>query len=189
MNPSAARPSEDSASRFESEAMPHMADIFRAAARVLGDRGRAEDVTQEVFLQAWRSFERFETGTNCRAWLFKILFHAISHHRRKWFRFTFVKEPESVLESHAAYTPPIPDRVTDEEILAALDRLSADFRAVILLVDIEEFSYKEAAEILDVPIGTVMSRLNRGRRQLRGQLAGVAESYGYPNASVEGQRA
>ncbi|MBL8232436.1 MAG: sigma-70 family RNA polymerase sigma factor [Bryobacterales bacterium] len=181
--------STDPVSLFDTEAMPHMGDIFRTAVRILGDRGRAEDVTQEVFLQAWKSFERFEPGTNCRAWLFKILFHSISHYRRKWFRFSFVKESESLIESCVAYTPPIPDRLTDEEILAALDRLSPDFRAVVLLVDIEEFSYKEAAGILTIPIGTVMSRLNRGRRQLREQLLGVAESYGFSKAAVEGQRA
>lgn len=178
----------DLAGRFENEAMPHMNDIFRAALRVMGDRGRAEDVTQETFLQAWKSFSKFEAGTNCRAWLFKILFHSVSHHRRKWYRFSFVKEPEEILESCIAFTPPIPDHLTDEEILAALNKLSPDFRAVVLLVDIEEFAYKEAAEILDVPIGTVMSRLSRGRKQLREQLSTLAASYGF-SVAVEGQRA
>src|SRR5271165_5924590 len=70
------------AERFEAEAMPHLNDIFRTAARILGDSARAEDVTQEVYLQAWKSFHRFEAGTNCRAWLFKILFHCVNHHRR-----------------------------------------------------------------------------------------------------------
>lgn len=181
--------SPSAAALFEAEAMPHMNDIFRAATRVLGDRGRAEDVTQEVFLQAWKSFDRFEPGTNCRAWLFKILFHSISHYRRKWFRFSFVKDSEDLIESCVTYTPPIPEHLTDEEILAALDKLSPDFRSVILLVDIEEFAYKEAAGILDVPIGTVMSRLSRARRQLRELLLGVAGSYGFPNSAVEGQRA
>ena len=179
----------DLTSRFEAEAMPHVNDIFRAASRILGDRGRAEDVAQEVFLQAWKSFSRFEPGTNCRAWLFKILFHSISHYRRKWFRFSFVKESEELIESRLTYTPPIPQHVTDEEILAALDRLSPDYRAVILLVDIEEFPYKEAAGILDIPIGTVMSRLSRGRKNLREQLKGVAASYGFARVAVEGRGA
>lgn len=176
-------------SRFEAEAVPHMGDIFRSAVRILGDRGRAEDVTQEVYLQAWKSFSRFETGTNCRAWLFKILFHTVSHYRRKWFRFSFVKEPEELLENCLAYTPPVPTSLTDEEILGALDRLSVDYRAVILLVDLEEFSYKEAAGILEVPIGTVMSRLSRARSQLREQLRAVASSYGFSRTAAEGQRA
>ena len=85
--------------RFEAEALPHLNDIFRTAARVLGGRGRAEDVSQEVFLQAWKSFHRFETGTNCRAWLYKILFHCVNHHRRKWFRFPMLKEAEEFLET------------------------------------------------------------------------------------------
>jgi RNA polymerase sigma-70 factor (ECF subfamily) len=164
--------------RFETEAMPHLNDIFRTATRILGERGRAEDVAQEVYLQAWKSFDRFETGTNCRAWLFKILFHCINHHRRKWFRFPLLKETEEFIEANLTYTEPIPDQLKDEEILAALDRVPADFRSVVLLVDVEEFAYKEAADILGVPIGTVMSRLSRGRKLLREQLTDVARSYG-----------
>jgi RNA polymerase sigma-70 factor, ECF subfamily len=179
---------DEAAHLFDAQAMPHMNDIFRAAVRVLGDRERAEDVTQEVFLQAWKSFGRFEPGTNCRAWLFKILFHSVSHHRRKWFRFSFVKESEELIDSCLAYPAPIPEDLTDEEILAALDKLSPDYRAVVLLVDVEEFAYKEAAEILGVPIGTVMSRLSRGRKHLREQLASVAAQYGFSRTAVEGQR-
>ena len=174
---------------FEAEAMPHLNDLFRTAARVLGDRARAEDVVQEVYLQAWKSFDRFESGTNCRAWLFKILFHCINHHRRKWFRFPLLKETEEFMEANLTWSPPVPEHLTDEEILAALDRIPADFRAVVLLADVEEFSYKEAAEILSIPIGTVMSRLSRGRRLLREQLSGVAKSYGIATAAVQGRRA
>ena len=72
--------------------MPHLNDIFRTALRMTGDRGQAEDVIQEVYLQAWRSFDRSRAGTNCRAWLYKILFHCVSHQRRKWFRFPLLKE-------------------------------------------------------------------------------------------------
>jgi len=166
------------AERFEAEAMPHLNDIFRTATRLLGERARAEDIAQEVYLQAWKSFHRFETGTNCRAWLFKILFHCVNHHRRKWFRFPLLKETEEFLETNLTSSPPIPDKLTDEDILAALDRIPADFRSVVLLVDVEEFSYKEASDILTVPIGTVMSRLSRGRKALREQLTDVARSYG-----------
>jgi RNA polymerase sigma-70 factor (ECF subfamily) len=70
---------------FEAAAMPHFDDLYRTAARVIGDRTEAEDLVQETYLQGWKSFHRFEPGTNCRAWLFKILFHVIHHHRRKWF--------------------------------------------------------------------------------------------------------
>src|SRR5690242_751001 len=85
--------------RFEIEAMPHLPDLFRTALRMTGDRGHAEDVVQEVYLQAWRSFDRFAAGTNCRAWLYKILFHCVSHQRRKWFRFPLLKEKEEFLEA------------------------------------------------------------------------------------------
>jgi RNA polymerase sigma-70 factor (ECF subfamily) len=164
--------------QFEAEALPHLNDLFRTAVRILGDRNRAEDVAQEVYLQAWKSFDRFEPGTNCRAWLFKILFHCVNHHRRKWFRFPVLKETEEFLEANLVAPSPIPEQLKDEEILAALDRIPAEFRSVVLLVDVEEFAYKEAAEILSVPIGTVMSRLSRGRKLLREQLTEVARSYG-----------
>ncbi len=166
------------AERFEAEAMPHMNDIFRTATRILGEQARAEDVTQEVYLQAWKSFSRFEPGTNCRAWLFKILFHCVNHHRRKWFRFPQLKETEEFIQANLVAAQPIPERLTDEDILAALDAIPADFRAVVLLVDVEEFAYKQASDILSIPIGTVMSRLSRGRKLLKEELAEVAKSYG-----------
>jgi RNA polymerase sigma-70 factor (ECF subfamily) len=163
---------------FEVEAMPHMPDIYRTALRVLGEKGRAEDVMQEVYLQAWKSFHRFEAGTNCRAWLYKILFHCVNHHRRKWFRFPLLKETEEFLEANLIAPEPIPDNLSDAEILGALDAVPSDFRSVVLLVDVEEFAYKEAAEILNIPIGTVMSRLSRGRKLLKETLKEVAKSYG-----------
>jgi len=175
------------AERFETDAMPHLNDIFRTATRILGDRARAEDVAQEVYLQAWKSFHRFESGTNCRAWLFKILFHCVNHHRRKWFRFPPLKETEEFLEANLTAPVPIPDQLTDQDILSALDRIPADFRAVILMVDVEEFAYKDAAEILSIPIGTIMSRLSRGRKLLREQLSEVAQSYGIGRAAGQGQ--
>src|ERR1051326_323655 len=149
--------------RFESEAMPHLNGLFRTALRMTGERSQSEDVLQEVYLQAWRSFDRFEAGTNCRAWLYKILFHCVSHHRRKWFRFPLLKETEEFLETNLAAPAPVAEQVTDGEILRALDEIPAEFRSVVLLVDVEEFAYKEVAEILGIPIGTVMSRLSRGR--------------------------
>jgi RNA polymerase sigma-70 factor (ECF subfamily) len=173
---------------FEAEAMPYMNDLFRSAHRVLRDPARAEDVVQEVYLQAWKSFERFERGTNCKAWLYRILFHSVNHYRRKWFRLRFFSETEDRYEETVTWTPPLPDSLTDGEILAALDSIPPDFRAVVLLVDVEEFAYKEVAEILQIPIGTVMSRLSRGRKLLREQLADVARALGIGKAAVEGQK-
>jgi len=174
--------------RFDAVAMPHMADLFRAAVRMTGDRAQAEDVVQEVYLQAWKSFERFEPGTNCRAWLFKILFYCLQHHRRRWFRFPFLKDAAEDIETRVTYTAPLPEHLTDQDILAALDRIPGDLRAAVMLVDVEDFSYKEAADIMNVPIGTVMSRLSRARKRLREQLAGVALSYGIGKADQEGIR-
>ena len=171
--------------RFELEAMPHLNDIFRTATRILGDRARGEDVSQEVFLQAWKSFHRFEAGTNCRAWLFKILFHCVNHHRRKWFRFPVLKEAQEFMEANLTAPVEIPEKLSDQDILAALDRIPEDFRAVVMLVDVEEFAYKEAAEILGTPIGTVMSRLSRGRKLLREQLTEVAGAYGIGKAATK----
>jgi RNA polymerase sigma-70 factor (ECF subfamily) len=173
--------------RFESEAMPHLNDLFRTALRMTGERGQAEDVIQEVYLQAWRSFENFEPGTNCRAWLYKILFHCVSHHRRKWFRFPLLKEKEEFLEANLVQPDSVSEHVTDSEILNALDEIPAEFRSVVLLADVEEFAYKEVAGILSIPIGTVMSRLSRGRALLRKRLVQVARSYGI-GKSVQGDK-
>ena len=158
--------------------MPHLNDLFRTALRMTGERGHAEDVLQEVYLQAWRSFERFEEGTNCRAWLYKILFHCVSHQRRKWYRFPLLKEKEQFLEANLVQPTAVAQEITDGEILAALDELPSDFRSVVQLVDVEEFAYKEVAEILAIPIGTVMSRLSRGRGLLRKHLATLAQTSG-----------
>jgi len=174
---------------FESAAMPHLRDIYRTATRLLSDSTQAEDVAQDVYLEAWKSFHRFEPGTNCRAWLFKILFHVIHHHRRNWFHARAVPNSEEILERVAASEDAVTEHMTYEEIIAALDRVPEDFRAVILLVDVEEFSYKEAAEILNVPIGTIMSRLSRGWKLLRQELQAMARSFGIGRARLEGRTA
>lgn len=164
---------------FEAEAMPHLNNLFRAAASMLKNRTEAEDVVQETYLQAWKSFHRFEPDTNCRAWLFKILFHVIQHQRRKWFNFRFADEGEELLEQTLAYEPPISQDLNDEEVLAAFRQIPEAYREVVLLSDVYEFSYKEIQQTLGIPIGTVMSRLSRGRQLLRTQLAEVASAAGY----------
>jgi RNA polymerase sigma-70 factor (ECF subfamily) len=174
---------------FETAAMPHMNDIYRTATRLLGSANGADDVVQDVYVQAWKSFGKFELGTNCRAWLFKILFHTVHHYRRKWLNVRMIKESEEILEHTAANNLPVSDDITDEELLAALAEIPPDYRAVVLLIDVEEFSYKEAAGILDVPAGTVMSRLSRARRLLREKLADLALSYGIGPIHQEGKSA
>lgn len=170
---------------FESAAMPHLTDLFRTALRVIGDRSEAEDLVQEAYLQAWKSFHRFELGTNCRAWLFKILFHVIQHHRRKWYNTKSAKESDEFLTETLAYEPPVPQHLSDEDVLAAFDKVPPRYREVVLLADVQEFSYKEVAETLAIPVGTVMSRLSRGRALLRTELAGLAEEYGFNTREEE----
>src|ERR1700754_4206486 len=113
---------------FDAEAMPHMDDLFRAASSMLKSRTEAEDVVQETYLQALKSFHRFTPGTNCRAWLFKILFHVIQHQRRKWFKFRFTDEGDAMLEQTLAYEPPVPQDLSDEEVLAAFRKIPEAYR-------------------------------------------------------------
>ncbi len=163
---------------FETVALPHLNDLYRAARHTLGNQTAAEDVVQETYLQVWKSFHRFAAGTNCRAWLFKILFHVIQHYRRKNWRLQTLGEREEFLLETLPYEAPVPQQLNDEDVLLALNRLPENFRAVILLADVEEFAYKEIAGILNVPIGTVMSRLNRGRKLLRSELTSYAKACG-----------
>jgi RNA polymerase sigma-70 factor, ECF subfamily len=171
---------------FEAEALPHMDDLFRAAVRLLQDQGKASDAVQETYLVAWKSFGKYQQGTNCRAWLFQILFNVVRHQRRNWFKWITGRE-EDLAEAQLVAPTSIPERLTDSDILSALDKLPFQFREALLLVDVEEFSYKEASEVLQVPIGTIMSRLNRARGLLRTQLTDVARSYGLSAAGSLGR--
>lgn len=163
---------------FEAVAMPHLKDLYRTAAYLVQDRAEAQDLVQNAYLLAWKSFNRFEPGTNCRAWLFKILFNEIHHYRRKWFKKRFVSEGEVAFQETLPFEPPIPEQIRDEEVLHALGQIPAEFREVVLLADVHEFTYKEIAETLNIAVGTVMSRLSRGRKHLRSKLAAYAKGYG-----------
>lgn len=164
---------------FEAEAMRHINDLYRTAMRLTMSRTEAEDLVQETFMQAWKSFEHYELGTNCRAWLYKILFNKYNHYRRKKYtQAKYMQEADELVFANAVFSAPIPEHLTDREIIAALNKLSEHYRSVVLLADVHEFDYKEIAEILDIPIGTVMSRLNRARTQLRKSLANAASGYG-----------
>lgn len=173
-----------STDEFETQALPHMQDLFRAAASILGNRTEAEDAVQEAYLQAWKSFHRFAPGTNCRAWLFGILFHVISHQRRKWLSRFVLCEPKT-FEDRTPDTAPVPENLTDREILSAVSSLPQQFAEVVMLADVHEFSYKEIQQSLCIPIGTVMSRLSRGRQLLRAQLASLAPP---PSVRTSGTR-
>ncbi|HEX8908891.1 MAG TPA: sigma-70 family RNA polymerase sigma factor [Anaeromyxobacteraceae bacterium] len=171
---------------FEGLAMKHVDPLYSAALRLTKNERDAEDLVQDTFLRAYRFFDKFERGTNIKAWLFKILTNTfINRYRRTVKERSIVEgsEREAVHErfisreaSEYAANPEqfFFDRLLSDDVLRAVDALPIDFRMVVILADLQEFSYKEIAEILDVPVGTVMSRLYRGRRLLQKALAGYA---------------
>ena len=158
-------------SRFEAEALPHMPSLFRLAMWSERNRDEAEDLVQDTLRQALESFHRFTPGTNCRAWLVSILHHVRSNKRRAKGRSPMVSDPDDAIASATPFVPPVPEHLTDEELLAALRRIPPHYQDVIVLSDVEELPYKEIATSLGIPIGTVMSRLHRGRAALRQELA------------------
>ncbi len=161
----------DAWSAFEREVLPHADRLFRLAMWFERNRADAEDAVQDTMIQALKSFHRYQPGTNCRAWLATILQRIISNRRRARGRSILVSDPDDGFASMVPFVPPVPQHLTDEELLQALRQLPLAFQEVIVLCDVEELTYKEAAEALAIPIGTVMSRLHRGRAQLRAQLA------------------
>jgi RNA polymerase sigma-70 factor (ECF subfamily) len=188
--------------KFADLAMEHMGSLYTAALRMTRNPADAEDLVQETYLKAYRAFNTFQEGTNLKAWLYKILTNTfINAYRSKKRRpeQTELDEVEDLylyrrlggLEAAAAgrsAEEEVLEHFTEGDIKAALEALPEQFRLAVLLADVEGFSYKEIAEILDVPIGTVMSRLHRGRKALqkalfdfgieRGLVAPVPESQG-----------
>jgi RNA polymerase sigma-70 factor (ECF subfamily) len=184
---------------FEALALPHLDGLYASALRLTRNERDAEDLVQDATLRAFRFFDRFERGTNAKAWLFKILTNTfINKYRRK------VKEREVVdAASNEGHSPQVVasphaeqsldpeqaliDRLLSDDVLRAIDALPIDFRLVVILADLQEFSYREIADILDVPVGTVMSRLYRGRRLLQKALAqyAVDSGFAHEDATVE----
>ncbi len=188
--------------KFADLAMEHMGSLYTAALRMTRNPADAEDLVQETYLKAYRAFNTFQEGTNLKAWLYKILTNTfINSYRSKKRRpeQTELDEVEDLylyrrlggLEAAAAgrsAEEEVLEHFTEGDIKSALEALPEQFRMAVLLADVEGFSYKEIAEILDVPIGTVMSRLHRGRKALqkalfefgieRGLVAPIPESQG-----------
>ncbi|MBL8911535.1 MAG: sigma-70 family RNA polymerase sigma factor [Archangium sp.] len=166
-------------SQFEAQLKPWLDGLYASALRLTRNERNAEDLVQDTVMRAWRFFDRFEQGTNFRAWIFKILTNTfINGYRRNTRERSLQDESErqsvearffSADQTEQAQNPEeyLLERVMSEDVLAAIDALSIDFRMVVILADLQEFSYKEIADILDVPVGTVMSRLFRGRKQLQ----------------------
>ena len=165
--------------RFEEEALDLADQVYRVARRLVSSREEAEDLVQETYARAFRSWQSFQPGTNLRAWLFRILTNLnIDRGRRlqrapdmqpleegDYFLYNKLEESGDPIEER------VDQRLSQDDAVAALSAVPHDFRDVIVLVDIGDFSYADAAQILDIPIGTVMSRLHRGRRILKRELA------------------
>jgi RNA polymerase sigma-70 factor (ECF subfamily) len=152
---------------FEGEALPHLEALLRSAVRLSGNRDRAEDVVQETYLRAWRSFQTYRPDTNCRAWLFKILLNVLRKEAGRKRRDPLEGAEEA--EGSGKVVPLFPGLEAGKrrDILDAFAHLGPEFRQVLWLVVVENFTYREVAELLGIPIGTVMSRLHRARRDIR----------------------
>lgn len=152
---------------FEHEALPHLESLLRTAVRMSGDRARAEDAVQETYLRAWRSFSTYQPDTNCRAWLFRILLNVLKKAAGKKRHDPLAVAEDVDTSSKVVALFPNTDGGGTQDVIAAVDHLAPEFRDVLWLVVVEGLSYKETAQTLDIPMGTVMSRLYRARREIR----------------------
>lgn len=174
---------------FEKEALPHMDSLYNYALRITGDEDDADDLVQETYLKAFRFFDKFERGTNCKAWLFRILKNSYINDYRK-----LKKEPNKIdyedvqnfyetIKSDEVetqhYEQDAFSNLLDDEVSKVLAELPEDFRTVIILSDIEGFTYEEIADFVDIPVGTVRSRLHRARKVLYAQLFDYAKERGF----------
>jgi RNA polymerase sigma-70 factor (ECF subfamily) len=176
---------------FEAAAMPFIDALYNTAYRMTRNSEDAEDLVQETYLKAYRYYDKFEEGTNFKAWLFKIMKNTFINNSRKRQQapalsdFADIEESfESQVSEDVARQIKNPEEeflenVLDEDVQRALDKLPPDYRMVVILADLEGFSYKEIADILEVPVGTVMSRLYRGRRLLEAAMLEFAREHGY----------
>jgi RNA polymerase sigma-70 factor (ECF subfamily) len=167
--------------RFERDVLPLLSNLYSAALRLTRNPSDAEDLVQEAYLRAYRGFSGFQEGTNLRAWMYRILTNTFINSYRKKQRQPQTVSDEDIEDwylydrlgdsaAEASAETSVLERIPDEDVQRALEALPEQFRMAVWLADVEGFSYKEIAEILDVPIGTVMSRLHRGRKSLQKAL-------------------
>ncbi|HYW35565.1 MAG TPA: sigma-70 family RNA polymerase sigma factor [Balneolaceae bacterium] len=174
---------------FQEEIIPHLDAMYNFALRLTSDPNDAEDLVQDTIVKAYRFFNSYEKGTNAKAWLFRILKNSyINNYRKKSNQPSQVDYDEvssfyETIRADRTDTSDLEDRMfrelIDDDISNALEKLPEDFRTVVLLCDVEGFTYEEIANMLDVPIGTIRSRLHRGRNLLKAELLEYAEERGY----------
>ena len=182
---------EELAQRFERDAMPLLDQLYGAALRMTRTPADAEDLVQETYIKAFQGFRSYKPGTNLKAWLYRILTNAYINNYRKAQRRPAEYATDDITDSQIAETASHTsiglrsaevealEKLPDEEIRDALMSLKEDYRMVVYYADVEGLPYKEIAEIMGTPIGTVMSRLHRGRKQLRDALHNVAVERGF----------
>ncbi len=174
---------------FEREALPHTELLYNYALRMTNNLADADDLLQETFLKAYRFWDKYEQGTNIRAWLFRIMKNSYINRYRKETKEPATVEYQEVENFYTSIrdeTTPSPDaqenmigNLLDDDVASAVADLPEDFRTVVILCDIEGLSYDEIAEFVDIPLGTVRSRLHRGRKLLRDRLTDYAKRRGY----------
>jgi RNA polymerase sigma-70 factor (ECF subfamily) len=188
--PNTPAPADEKRANFEREALVHLDALYRVALRLTGNASDADDLVQETMLKAYRAWHQYQPGTNAKGWLLTILRHAfINEYRRR------TRHPETVdidaIEPFAIFDQGQDDdpqerffdQIVDDEVLKAIDELPEQFREAVVLSDVEGMSYEEVSRILEVPIGTVKSRLFRGRRLLQAKLHDYAVEMGYIKGS------
>lgn len=174
---------------FEREALPHMDALYNFALRMTSDPDEADDLLQETYLKAYRFFDKFEQGTNCKAWLFRIMKNSFINIYRRTSKepakvdYNDVEEFYHTIRAESTDANDLEEKIfsniLDDDVSTALETLPEEFRTVVILCDIEGFTYEEIADFVECPIGTVRSRLHRGRKMLRSQLYDYATQRGF----------